>query len=111
MRQPFHFDGEPIVCRLHIRRELRPQPIKVEVGMEISEDCPSGLNPLYPGERIIYAEMAGMRAITQSVHYPHIEPLQGRCADRWQPAEVARIGQAAKPETEGGYVTMLLEER
>ena len=111
MREAFHFDGEAVVCGLRVWGELCPQPIKVEVGMEIREDCPSGLNPPYPGERIIYAEMAGMRAITQSVHYPHIEPLQGRNADRWQPAEVARIGQAAKPETERGYVTMLLEER
>ena len=111
MRQAVHFDSEAIICGLHIWRELRPQPIKVEVGMEVREDCPSRLDALYPGERIIYAEMAGMRAITQSVHYPDIEPLQGRNAGRRQPAEVARIGQAAKPETEGGYVAVLLEER
>ena len=78
MRRAFHFDGEPIVCGLHIRRELRAQSIKVEVGMEIREDCARGLDTLYPGERIIYTEMAGMRTITQSIHHPDIEPLQRR---------------------------------
>ena len=111
MREAFHFDGEAVVCGLRVWGELCPQPIKVEVGMEVREDCACRLDALYPAERILYAEMAGMWAVAQSVNYPDIEPLQGRNAGRRQPAEVARIGQAAKPETERGYVTMLLEER
>jgi hypothetical protein len=47
-----------------------------EIGMHVGDDGAAWLEAIDPGQRIVAAEMAGMRGIAQPVDDPEIEVLQ-----------------------------------
>jgi hypothetical protein len=92
-------------------RQLAAQFGVVQVGMQIRQDCAAGLDPRDPGERIVNAEMAGVRPVAQRIHDPDLESRKRRDASLRQPTEVARIREPPETEAQGGNIAMLLEDR
>src|SRR5262245_28364875 len=106
-----HFDREPIEGRLHVRRELRPQLVVVEIGMEIGQDRAPGLDPFDPAQRIVDTEMAGMRAVAQRIHDPDFGPRERSHARLRQAAQVAGIGKRPEAKAQRGNIAVLLQDR
>ena len=48
LRRLRQFHCEAVISRLHVRRKLPAQFIKVEIGMQVGENCPAGLDAVYP---------------------------------------------------------------
>ena len=63
-------------------RQPAAQFLVVEVGVQVGQDRPPGLEPLDPGQRLVDAEMARMRRVAQRVDDPDIEARQRRARSR-----------------------------
>ena len=48
LRRLRHFHYEAVIRRLHVRRKFPAQFVEVEIGMQIGENCPAGLDAVYP---------------------------------------------------------------
>src|SRR5262245_9305054 len=78
--------------------------------MEIGQDRAPGIDAPDPGQRIIDAEMARMRAVAQRIHDPDFGPRERSHARLRQAAQVAGIGKRAEAKTQRRNIAVLLQD-
>src|SRR4051794_25251905 len=108
---PLDLQLHPVIGWNHVWRQALPQHLVIEVGMHVGDHGALRLEALDPGQRIVDAEMAGMRRIAQSVDDPEIEILQRRPALFRNIADIRRIGGVANAVAERGDVAVLHDKR
>src|ERR1700740_2766228 len=79
--------------------------------MHVGDDSPLGLEAVDPGKRIVDAEMARMRRVTQTIDDPEIEIFKRTPAFPGNVAEVGRISRIADAIAERRNVAVLQHER
>src|SRR5436305_8852684 len=91
-------------------RQRLAQHFVIQIGMHVGDDGTARLEAVYPGQRVVDAEVAGMRCKAKPVNDPEVELLQKRPALVGDVIEIWRIGSIGDPVAERRNVAMLYHE-
>ena len=78
--------------------------------MHVGDDGAAGLEAVDPGQRVVDAEVAGMRRKAKPVNDPEIELFQKRPALVRDVVDIWRIGSIGNPVAQRGNIAMLYVE-
>ena len=94
-----------------MRGQALAQSFVIEIGVKVGEDRPARAHRLDLRQRLVQAEMRGMRPIAQGVDDPHVEPFEKRPARLRNAFDVRGIGEPAEPEPERVDLAVVEVER
>src|SRR3954451_1482230 len=86
------------------------QHFVIQIGMHVGDDGAARLESIYPGQRVVDAEVAGMARKAKPINDPEIELLQKRPALGRDVIDIRRIGSVGDPVAQRGNIAMMYDE-
>src|SRR5690606_1944533 len=93
-------DDHAVMGRLHVGRQCAAQRLVVEAVVHMRQDSALHAEPRDPAQRFADAEVAWMRLVAQRIDEPDVRAFNYGLSFRFQPADIARVAQAADLEAE-----------